>query len=136
MCYNYIVMTKFNLCSSAVIYKRWQIYDTPATTAGEVLFVEKIPWAVLHLIFLSWPWFRCQFIFSGNIIVSTGHIFIFLTFHFDLPKHYQWTLELHQKNKYQGDTIKRRRRRDWFYLTRGKSSRILHTILHLFQCPL
>ena len=26
---------------------------------------------------------------------------IFLTFHFNLPKHYQWTLELHQNNKYQ-----------------------------------
>ena len=74
VCYNYIVMTKFNLCSSAVIYKRWQTYHTPATTAVmEILFVEKIPWAVLHLIFLSWPWFRCQFIFSSNIIVSTGH---------------------------------------------------------------
>ena len=52
MCYNYIVMTKFSLCSSAVIYKCWQIYHTPATIAVEILFVEKIPWAVLHLIFL------------------------------------------------------------------------------------
>lgn len=66
----------------------------------EILFVEKIPWAVLHLIYSSHDRDSDVSLFLVVILLYLLDI-IFLTFHFNLPKHYQWTLELHQNNKYQ-----------------------------------